>query len=224
MTTGARRIIRIPIRRGTHGILGVGLIAYGLLGIGLISVALLFLGGRIAAAGGTETGEDLNRTLQSSRDALREASAAVRGADTGLASAAVAAGSAGEMMGELSMSLRGLASALRISILGAQPFAGPAADFDRLADRASELGDDLEAVRASVSLAATDTSRLAQSIDRLELRMGDLQSSVDLATADGFAAARLLLATLLLWLAVPAVISLWLGIRWSRPRRRAPSR
>jgi hypothetical protein len=224
MTTRTRRVIRVPIRPGSQRAIGIGLIAWGILGIGLVAAALLLLAGRVPAAGGIETREDLARTMEASRLTLREAAVAVRGADVGLTGAALAAGSAGRMMDEMGTSLSQLSTALRLTILGTQPFAGPADDFARLADRTAQVAMDLETVRASVSIAAEDTSRLADSIDRLEVQIGDLQESIDLVAGDGLGHARLLLAVLLGWMAMLALVSLWIGVRWVAPARRPPPR
>lgn len=220
MSAAPQRVVRVPVRSRRHGRIGLALIAYGLLGLGLIVAALLSVGGAIGQ-GQLDARVEMAETLDASRESLREAASAARNANASMTGAALAAGSAGQMMEEMSATLRGLAASLRLTIFGAQPFAPAALEFDRIADRAQVLAGDLQAVRASVETGAGDTARVGDGLERLEGQVGRLAESVDEIAEGGVGQLRLLVAAMLGWLAVPAAVSVWLGVRWARPRPRA---
>jgi hypothetical protein len=197
---------------------GAGLALYGALGLTLI---LLLLALVVAPRGGGEgpLGLDAQRRqllgiVDASSQTLRDAETAARGVDTTLLSTGGAAASAGTFMGELATTMRGLAASLRISVLGTQPFAGPADDFERVAAQAATVAADLDVAASSIRLGAADMVTLADQIAavRDEVR----QIRVGLAQPLDEGPWRLLAAVVLAWLAVPALLSLWVGLRWWR--------
>lgn len=210
---------------GRHQV-GMGLALYGALSLGLILI-LLFL----VAAPRNDTdglfGLDAQRRqlvsmIDASANALGDAEAAARGVDDTLFSTGSAAASAGTFMTELARTMRGLAASLRVSILGSQPFAGPADDFERVASQASRVALDLDLAATSARTGAADMVALADQLAavRAEVRLmgGGLNKPIDEGPW------RLLAAVVLAWLAVPAFVSLWVGLRWwhqGDPRRRA---
>lgn len=198
--------------------LGAALVAFGLAGIALIVLGLATLGrldaeGRPAGPSGADPATELRSTLAASEAALREAAVSSRSAGAGLVEAADAAGAAGSLTTDLATTMRSLGAALRITILGSQPFAPIAPAFDAVADQAAALAGDLEAVRTTVRAGADDLDALADRVADLGERVGRLRGTVDAATLEGLESLRLFAAALLAWLAVPAIASVWLGVR-----------
>jgi len=192
--------------------------AYGLGGLILLLLATIVVGGSFDRGGGPfglETQRrQLVRMLDASAAALKDAETAARDVDDSLESTASAAGSAGGFMTELAGTMRDLAASLRVSILGSQPFAGPADDFDRVAERAAAVAADLEVAASSVRLGAEDMAALAD--EMRELRLEVVQARQGLGNEIAAGRWRLLAAGFIAWFAVPAVVSLWVGFRWWR--------
>jgi len=216
---GVLRPLDVRRRRRAEG---AGLLLFGLVGLVLVAVGLFALSGagtadRGAADGpGTDAGSDLAAALLESEATIRDAAAAARSARTGLAAAADAADSAGALTTELSVTMRALGALLRTQILGAQPFAPVAPAFEAVADRAAELSTNLATVNASVGASATDLETLADQMAALGEDIGRLRASTDdtlAAAIGGLDGLRLVATGLLLWLGVPALLSIWLGAR-----------
>jgi hypothetical protein len=202
--------------------LGVGLAVHGAVGLVLI-LFLLSLLGTPRDGGDGPLGLDAQRRqllsiVDSSSDALQDAEAAARGVDDTLISTSGAAASAGTFMVELATTMRGLATSLQITILGNQPFAGPAADFDRVAAQASRVAADLDLAAASIRGGADDMGALADQLAAVREEVRQIRGALDEPLDEG--PWRLLAAVVLAWLAVPALVSLLVGLRWSR--RRSP--
>jgi hypothetical protein len=197
---------------------GAGLALYGALGLTLILLLLALIvvprGGGDGPLGLDAQRRQLLGVVDASSDTLRDAETAARGVDTTLLSTGGAAASAGMFMHELATTMRGLATSLRISVLGTQPFVGPADDFERVAVQAATVAADLEVAATSIRLGAADMVALADQIAavRDEVR----QIRVGLAQPLDEGPWRLLAAVVLAWLAVPALLSLWVGLRWWR--------
>lgn len=210
---------------------GVALLAFGLAGLVLVVLGLAALANLRPVDGSLsfdpsrpDPATELRQTLAASEAALRDAATSSRSAGVGLVEAAEAAGAAGTLTTDLSATMRGLAEALRLTILGAQPFGVIAPAFDVVADRAAALATDLERVRVSVQTGADDLDALAVRLSELGERVGSLRGSVDAAMLVGLErleSLRLFGAALLAWLAAPAVASVWLGVRRLRESRGA---
>jgi hypothetical protein len=208
---------------GRHQV-GMGLALYGALSLGLILI-LLFLVATPREGGDGPFGleaqrRQLVRMMDASADAIGDAEVAARGVDGTLFSTGSAAASAGTFMTELATTLRGLAASLRISILGSQPFAGPADDFERVASQASRVALDLDLAATSARTGAADMVALADQLAAVRAEVRLMRGGFDEPFDEG--PWRLLAAVILAWLAVPAFVSLWVGLRWWRqgdPRR-----
>lgn len=197
---------------------GLGLATYGALTLGLI-LLLLSLVAAPRVDGDGPFGLDAQRRqllgiIDASADALGDAETAARGVDDTLLSTSSAAASAGTFMAELATTMRELAASLRISILGSQPFAGPADDFERVAAQAGRVAADLEIAASSVRLGAGDVAALADQLATLRDEVRQIRGGLDEPFDEG--PWRLLAAVILAWLAVPALVSLWVGLRWWR--------
>lgn len=197
---------------------GAGLALYGALGLTLILLLLTLV---VAPRGGGDgpLGLDAQRrqllgVVDASSNTLRDAETAARGVDVTLLSTGGAAASAGTFMGELATTMRGLATSLRITILGNQPFAGPADDFERVAAQAAAVAADLDLAASSIRLGAADMVALADQIASVRAEVQEIR--VVLAQPFDEGPWRILAAVVLAWLAVPAVLSLWVGLRWWR--------
>jgi hypothetical protein len=204
--------------RGTAGRrrLGALLVAFGASGLLLIGSALVFVAGPVDEAEGPLGLEghrrELVALLDASADAIDSAGVAARDADDSLGSTATAAGSAATLMTELSATMRELAASLRISFLGTQPFAPAADDMERVAAQASAVAADLDTASSSVRLAAEDMAVLADDLAEMRREIDLIRARVEgRIEADPW---RLLLGAILAWLAIPAIVSLGLGIRW----------
>ena len=209
----------VAVDSPTRRRLGAALTAYGavgvvLLGAAAILVAGLFDGGRGPLGLEAERGQ-LVEVLEATGRALGDAETAARDADNSLAATATAAGSGSRFTADLGTTLRGLAASLRISILGNQPFAGPADDFERVAGQASGVATDLDAAAASLRLGAEGMHVLADDLAEMRAEVVRVRDGMkDLLQLDQW---RFAAAAILAWLAVPAALSLVVGLRWWRP-------
>jgi hypothetical protein len=197
---------------------GMALTAYGAAGLVLLGFALAFVLGSFDEGRGPLGLEAQRRglleLLDSSNLALSDASAAAGDADDGMSSTAAAARDASLFTADLGATLRNLATSLRLSILGTQPFAGPADDFDRVAAQAAVVAADLDKAAASIALGAEDMGSLASDLAAMRARIGGVRANLVAIDAGRW---RPLAAAIVAWLAIPSVLSLWLGLRWWRP-------
>lgn len=197
---------------------GMVLTAYGAVGIVLLGLAMAFILGAFDGGRGP-LGLDAQRRglvelLDASNAALIDAETAARDADNGLSSTAAAARDASRFTADLGMTLRSLAASLRLSILGNQPFAGPADDFDRVAGQAAGVAADLDQAAASIALGSEDMASLASDLAAMRARIDRVKANVAAIDVTGW---RWLAAAIVAWLAIPAALSLWLGLRWWQP-------
>jgi len=214
--------VELPPRGSTRRRrLGFLLTLFGATGLLLFGVALAFVAGPVDEAEGPLGLEGQRRQLvamlDASSDALADAETAAANVDGSLTATSGAAGSASTFMGELATTMRSLAGSLRVSLFGSQPFAGAADDFERVADRATEVAEDLGLAATSVELAGGDIAALSRDLGEMRLELDRIRDNVGgPIEADGL---RLVIAAMLAWLAIPAVVSLVLGLRWLRPVR-----
>jgi hypothetical protein len=211
---------RDPVTRRRAGFL---LTLFGAVGLLLFGVAALLVANPVDENEGPLGLEGQRRRLvamiDASSAAIAEASTAAGNVDGSLASTAAAARSAGLFMSQLATTMQSLSASLRVSILGSQPFAGAADDFDRTAAQAATVAADLERAAGSVELAAGDIADLSADLAELRTELGAIRDTVDDRIES--TAWRLVLAAMLAWLAIPAAVSLalglrWLGVRWTR--------
>lgn len=197
---------------------GLGLALYGALSL-LLIVAMLSLLVAPREDGDGPFGLDAQRRqllsiIDASAEALGDAEAAARSVDGSLLSTGSAAASAGALMAQLATTMRELAASLRISIFGTQPFLGAADSFELVSAQAGRVAADLDLAAASVRAGAQDmvtlASQLAAVRDEVRLMRGGLDKPFDEGPW------RLLAAAVLGWVSVPALVSLWVGLRWWR--------
>jgi hypothetical protein len=204
---------------------GMALTAYGVIGLVLLGLTLAFVLGAFDGAGGP-LGLEAQRsamvqTLDATAVTLTDAEAAARDAGAALMSTSSAATDGSRFTADLGTTLRNLAASLRLTILGTQPFAGPADDMDRVAGQAGSVATDLEQAAASIGRGAVDMRSIAVDLAAMRARIDGMKTSL---VAIDVGRWRWIAAAIVAWLAVPAAVSLWLGLRWWQPRRLAAPR
>ena len=197
---------------------GIALTAYGAAGLLLLGLAMAFVVGAFDDGRGPLGLEAQRRglldLLDASNVALIDAEATAREADDGMSSTAAAARDGSRFVADLGATLRNLASSLRLSILGSQPFAGPADDFDRVAAQAAQVAADLDQAATSIDLSSKDMGSLASDLAAMRGRIDGVKTNLAGIDAGRW---RWLAGAMIAWLAIPAVLSLWLGLRWWQP-------
>ncbi len=210
----------------------MGLVAFGVAGLVLIGAAGALVLASLGAVDDAATSFEEQRAeivamLAPASAALESAASTAANAGSSLNETRDAAAQASELMTRLATSFESLAALGSFDILGARPFAALSGQFADVADQSRTLSTDLaEAATAmdtniadSESVAA-DLRVLAAQLDELQASMGvDDHESPTTAASDASLpvdAARFVLMGLLLWLAIPAIASIWIGWRWSR--------
>ena len=138
-----------------------------------------------------------------------------------------AAAQASELMTRLASSFESLASLGSFDILGARPFAAISGQFSAVADQSRTLSTDLAEAAAAMDTNISDSQAVAADLRVLATQLDELQASLGVEDHEGptptasptslpVDAARFVLVGLLLWLAVPAIASIWVGWRWTR--------
>jgi len=214
--------VRVPSR----GVLAVGLATYGLVGL-VVALLLALVLGPLGSAGldGLEAERTaLVRLVGASSRTAETARLGLERADDGLAGTAEAAEETASFLVEMGAALDMMAAAMRVDILGAQPFAGAAEEVERAAERARLASEDLGRTAAAARLGAADLEQLGSDLAAVRTELEAVRSGLEAieissAAGEGVAGIRLLLVVLLGWLAVPAALSLWLGLRWWRHAR-----
>ena len=198
---------------------GAWLTAYGLAGLLLLGLAMAFVLGAFDGGRGPLGLEAQRRgiveLLDASSRALSDAETVARDASDSLASTATATGDGSRVTADLGLTMRNLAASLRLSILGSQPFAGPAGDFERVAGEAAGVAADLDRAAASMRLGAQDMASLADDLAGMRAEVNRVRANLGGAIeVDRW---RWLAAAIVAWLAIPAALSLWVGLSWWRP-------
>ena len=217
VSTGAVRAGPLDLRRGA---LANGLIVYGAIGVLLSAVLLAALGpGDLGGIGRIDAERQaVVELLASTETTALDSHVAVDRARTSINAGADAADQSAGFARQLAVGLRQLGVALRVDLFGSKPFESAAGDVEGAADRA-------DAAAAGLDRAATEARSGADGMGALA---ADLQAaSVDLAAVrhglegtTGLGASllwlRIALVGLVLWLAIPAVACLWIGVRLRR--------
>ncbi len=193
--------------------MGSLLVAYGILGIALmvltawIGLDVTFRVERLAT--------DADATLAAAARSTDAAAAAFTNIDASLSEAETSSNTAAALARDASATLDALASAMGLSVFGAQPLLPLAAEFTTSADQATELAETLDAVAGSLSDTRTDVSPIGPQLKLLSDGLGDLSDSSDGTSAPSL---RLAVALILAWLTLPAIGSLVGGVLLLRMR------
>jgi hypothetical protein len=212
-------------RAGGRRRLGWALIAYGVFGLVLVVGGAVLVLGSLSVVDGAATAFEETRA---------EVVAVLGPASDSISSAATSAGNAGGSLGEASASARSaaqlttrladgfdsLAELGTFSVLGAQPFESVAVQFAVAASDARAVSQNLTDMADSMTTNVADSQAVAADLERLAEQLDTLESGLATTSTTSLAslgiavdAARLVLVGLLLWLAVPAAASIWVGAR-----------
>ncbi len=205
--------------------LGFGLTFFGATGLLLFGVAMAYVAGPLGGENGPFGLEGQRRQLVAMLDAsatvVEDARIAVTGANDSLGETAEAAASAGGFMTSLGATMQAAAQALRVNVLGSQPFAGVAASFEQVAGQAAAVAIDLESAAASVASARDELATLGDDLGELRRKLDDIRGGFTSPIAAG--RWRLIAIAVLGWFAIPALVSLLIGFRWLRGADRPPA-
>lgn len=147
-----------PDRFGVVRSLGVLLIIQGALGLVLVVLGFTALAEPVAQA---------ERVSRTARSAASAAATAFEGFDTSLDQARTSAASAGALAREASGTADGLAAAMAISILGAQPLLPLQDQFRQSADQLRRLGDDLDQIGGALQVNRGDVQQVSDQLRAL---------------------------------------------------------
>jgi hypothetical protein len=241
------RDLRRARRQERRRRLGLGLIAFGVSGVVLVGSAALLVLASLSAVDDAATGFERQRAeilamLGPASDSLAGAADSAANAGASLAETRDAATSAARLTTRLAESFEGMASLGTVEIFGTRPFAAMAGQFTAVAVESRTLSADLEATALSMDTNIADSAAVAENLRALAGQLDALEASLGAgspapgasaapsssppaggpglaptSSALPIAAARFVLMGLLAWLAIPAIASIWIGWRWSRP-------
>lgn len=190
------------------------MVIYGMLGFVLVVTGALV---------GLDAADRFERLATDASDAITSAAAATDAAadsfsniDTSLAESRTSADAAAALAREASGTLTALATAMSLSLFGAQPLLPLAGEFTTSADQAAELADTLDGVGASLGDTRTDVARIAPELERLSDELDALGGGSERGA--GTPPLRIFVIVLLAWLLMQAVGSLLGGLVLMRSR------
>lgn len=197
------------------------LIVYGVLGLALAITGAavgLDMAGRVERLAG-----DADGTLAAAARATRAAADSFDNVDASLTNAEDSAVAAAALARDASGTLRSLAVAMDLTIFGSRPLLPLAEEFTTSADQASTLAETLDAVGGSLGDTRTDTAVVGTQLGLLADRL----EAVGGPGAGDAPPVRLFVGILLVWLLLPALGSLVVGLALLRRTRvvvvRAPA-
>ena len=205
---------------------GSALLAFG--GIGLIILAILgfLVVGPLGSLGSAAASLDDQRTrllamLPSAEAALDSASTAATNAGVSLRASGQSARDGSVLLVQLAGAMDGMSAASKVSILGQEPFGGLGDQLANVAARSRSLATDLAATADGLDGNVSDSDAAAARLHELGAELATLRTELASGGTGGAANAatqvailQAVLLALLLWLAIPAVASAWLGWRW----------
>lgn len=195
-------------------------LAWALVLYGAAGLALAVTGAAVGldvAARVERLAADADGTLAAAAGATRAAAESFENVDVSLSDAQESARAASALSRDASGTLRSLALAMELSLLGSKPLLPIADEFATSADQADDLAETLASVSGSLGDTRTDLTvvgtELAALADRLEgLRAADDEDA-------GPPPLRLFVMLLLLWLVLPAIAALVTGLAMLRQPR-----
>lgn len=217
-------------RRARRRRLGVGLVAFGATGLVLALATAALLLGSLAAINDAASGFQRQRAevvamLGPAAEALDDAATGAANAGTSLGATRDAAGRAATLTARLASSFDSLAALGAFELFGARPFGAVAGQFVEVGAEARLVSVDLGAAAVAMDRNIADSQAVASKLRELVTRLEELGDSLaepaepERATAAAtlpIVTAAFLLTGLLLWIALLALASLWLGARMLR--------
>jgi hypothetical protein len=221
---GRRRGRRLLQRR-----IAWALVAYGVAGLVLTAASMATVLSALPSIDAIDRQRAaIVRSLDVAASGITDAEKGISGAGGSLGSAAASARSAATLTGDLATSMASLRDASGVSVLGSQPFAALAGDFDRVASRARALGSSMTTLAGSLDQDTRDFATVATDAAVLRVQIAGLRDALTQNGTDGLDAGlrRLFVIVILLlaWLGLPAIASLVGGSIWLREQRRAAAR
>lgn len=189
---------------------GIGLTAYGLVGILLIVVTLLVGGSALARV--ERLSGSLDSTLAAAASTARSSAATLDNLRDGVGRSSTATADAGHLADQASLTSSQLATAMNVRILGSQPLAGMAGSFSDLSTQLDSLSGDLRAIGTALDTSTADLDRLRADVGALASRLEGLAGPSGAAATISGGALRLAFVALLIWLAIPALGALLVGL------------
>jgi hypothetical protein len=203
---GSRAVGRILVSYGVGGIL-----------VFVLSLALIV---RPLASLADLAGERAQAVewLDNAGQILDQASQGATDAGTSVTSAAAAARNAASLSDQLAASMTALGKASNLTILGSQPLAGLAGQFANVATRAQGLSASMSSLASSLDQNTTDFTALTSNLTSMHQQVLDLETALaGPSVLDTMGPWLAPLAVLICaWITLPAVASLYLGIRLIR--------
>jgi hypothetical protein len=208
--------------RPSQQALGWALVGYGITGLLLFGLIMAIV---VRPLVGLETLFDqragvvqfLDVTVQTLDDAGRGSG----NAGTTLTAAAKAAANAAALSDQLAGSMTALGSASGVSILGSQPLSGLSGQFEAVAGQAHELSGTMGSLAATLDQNTVDFTTLTTDIAAVREQVAALRTTL-LATKGLDSVVQWLapLSVLVsIWMVIPALASLGIGIRLVRRTR-----
>jgi hypothetical protein len=222
--------LETPHRRSRR-LLGLFLIAYGVLGLAVLVGGALLINEpleRLSRSTGSleEQRTLLVRSLRSTSQTFGGAAQGMLGFDESLAQARASSSRAAALTRDVSGTMRDLARSMAITIFNTQPLLSLSTSFERAAQQLTSLGDDLDAIGASLDQNAGDARVTRENLQDLQRQVDLLADSVEetelpSVPGDALGAVRISLLLLTAWLSMLALGSLLLGLYLWLPRRRS---
>jgi hypothetical protein len=200
--------------------LATGLMAYGLIGLVIAAVLLAALGpGDLGGLARIDAERQAVVDLIASTETTAiDSQAAVVRAGGSIDAGADAAGESAGFARQLASALRQLGSTLRVELFGSRPFESAAGDVEGAADRADAAASGLDRAAAEARSGAEGMTALAADLQTASVELANVRHGLEGTASLGASLTwlRLALLALVLWMAVPALASLWLGARLRR--------
>jgi hypothetical protein len=191
----------------------------GLVVLGATAIALGPQVERLGALGATvETQRaSLAVTLRETSTTLADAAGGFGGFEESLAQAKVSTDRAAALARDVSATMSGIGRAMRVTILGLQPLAEMAPQFERAGEQLQLLGTDLDGIGAAMTRNVGDVQRARADLARVQrqvelLAVAAETTRIPAGTSGDLAAIGLAAYALGAWLAGLALACLMLGI------------
>ena len=200
------------------------LVAYGTAGLAIAAVSVVLLAEPAGQVGSALTRQaDAGHWLDLADEALADAQASSSGAAASLEAARSSSESAAALFLELEDAMNELRQASSFSIFGIEPLAGIGMQAGEVADRSGALADDIAILGATLAAESGNLERLAGDAGRIRADLAGLRELLDEDASGRLTAAMrtaIILALLAaLWLLLPAVASLLVGLYLLRELR-----
>jgi hypothetical protein len=213
--------LETPHRRSRR-LLGLVLVAYGVLGLAVLVGGALLINEpleRLSRSTGSLEQQRtlLVRSLRSTSQTFGDAAQGMLGFDESLAQARASSSRAAALTRDVSATMSELGRAMGISIFGTQPLLSLSAGFERAGQQLTSLGDDLDAIGASLDQNAGDARVTRENLQDLQVQVDLLADSVEetelpSVPGDALGAVRVALLLFTAWLSMLALGSLLLGL------------